>query len=171
MITTVRGSFREVAGVVRAAGDGPRVHVDVRIPVVGIRTGAEWRDHLLCSRSFLDAAAYPTISFHGWRIHRIRHGIFSIDGALTMRGRTHDISVTVTAQRHVIGEARRLGSASFHATTTIDRRDFGLLAPRVFEMGGLVIGRQMQIDMDLDLVLIEGGLATTPHPRQAEYVA
>jgi polyisoprenoid-binding protein YceI len=171
MITTVRGSFREVAGVVRTAGDGPHVHVDVRIPVAGIRTGAEWRDYLLCSRSFLDAAVYPTISFLGWRIHRFRQGIFSIDGALTMRGRTHDISLAVTAQRHGIGEASRLGSATCHATTMIDRRDFGVLGPAVIEMGGLVIGRQMQIDIDLELVLTADGPAIKPHTRHVEYLA
>jgi polyisoprenoid-binding protein YceI len=149
---TLRGAFRQVRGVVRLNEADPRyTHVDVRIPVAGVTTGSPWRDRRLAGPDLLDGSLYPAIYFHGWWLRGDPHGEFALDGELRVRDVGREITLQVTAHERGIGATGAPGEVTYHATTTIDRRDFGLEAPALVGLGGTVLGHEVKVALDLSL--------------------
>jgi len=153
MIATVKGRFADVQGTVVAPDDftAPSIDVDVVIAAASIDTRQEQRDAHLRSADFFDVERFPTIAFKSRRSEAQPDGDLHVIGDLTIHGVTKEITLTVTPEgrgRDPWGGER----AGFSAKTTINRHDFGLTWNQVLETGGLTVGTDIKISIDVELV-------------------
>jgi len=152
MVATVRGVFREISGTIRYDPDHPEAtEMRVEIPTASIDTRVPDRDAHLRAADIFDTATYPTMTFRSRRARfAAPHGL-EVLGALTLHGTTRDVTLTVaeisgTGQDHR-GRTRRGASA----TAKIKRSDFGLKYNFALEAGGLAIGDEVSITIDVSL--------------------
>lgn len=152
MISNVRGEFGEFSGRIQFDGkDCSNVKADVTIQAASIDTREAKRDEHLRSADFFDTASYPTITFKSKRVQGVNDRKFSLVGDLTMRGVTKEVVLDVEATpvvKGMRGEAR----VGAQATTRINRQDFGVKWNRALDAGGVVVGDEVQITIDLELV-------------------
>ena len=153
MIATVRGRFGKVSGTVTTEAGAPgRSTVAVSIDVASIDTREGQRDAHLRSADFFDAERFPTIEFVGKRTVGDIEDTFRLIGDLTIRGTTREVELQVTSEGRTTdpwGNKR----AGYSARTTILRKDFGLTWNQILEAGGVAVGDEVKISLDLELVL------------------
>ncbi len=152
MITTVKGRFSGVEGVVRLDERDPSAaDVDVKIDASTIDTREPQRDAHLRSADFFDVETYPHLVFKASRIASRRGNEFKLAGDLTLHGVTRPVVLDVVEE----GRAKdpwggeRLG---FSATTKVKRSDFGLTWNQALETGGVVVGDEIKVPLELELV-------------------
>jgi polyisoprenoid-binding protein YceI len=152
MISTVKGRFTEVTGTLIGDDTDPEnASIELTIPVLGIDTREPQRDAHLRSADFFEAERYPAIHFRSTRIARAGGDQFTVTGDLTIRGTTRPVTLTVESggRRKDPWGGERLG---FSMATTINRKDFGLHWNQALEAGGVVVGNEVKISVDLQLV-------------------
>jgi polyisoprenoid-binding protein YceI len=153
MISTVKGRFADVQGTVWVDESNTRdVLVDVVIQAASIDTRQEQRDAHLRSADFLDAARFPRITFSGRRVEGDPpSGQFRLRGDLTIRGVTREVVLDISPEGRVTDPwgAERAG---FSAETKIDRTDFGLTWNQALEAGGVLVGDEVKISIQVELV-------------------
>lgn len=152
MISTVKGSFTDIAGTVVFDRLAPgRAEVDVRIPVATIHTSDEKRDAHLKSADFFDAEKHPWITFKGKRIQGDTTGAFRLIGDLTIGGVAREVVLDVTNEGSGTDPwgNERMG---FSATTKVNRQDFGLRWNVALETGGFVVGDDVNITIDAEIM-------------------
>jgi len=136
-VARVDGTFRLASGHVTLDDEDPsRSAIEAVIDAASVDTSEPKRDAHLRSADFLDVARYPTIAFRSTRIERADGGHWRVTGALTLLGRTRPVLLDVDSST---SEGTR---SSAHATTTIDRRDFGMT------YAGFAVGKQVVITID-----------------------
>jgi polyisoprenoid-binding protein YceI len=154
MISTVRGRFSDVAGSVFVPDDDfTRAQIEVRVGVASIDTREPQRDAHLKSPDFFDVETYSTMTFSSRRIERSRRDAdaYVIVGDLTMHGVTNEITLNATLEGRTTdpwGNDR----AGFSATGKINRKDFGLGWNQLLETGGVVVGDEVKIAIDAEIV-------------------
>ena len=152
MISTVRGRFEELSGVVNFDQNNPEnSSVDVKIDAASVSTRDEKRDGHLRSPDFFDAGEYPYVTFHSRRVERIGKSHGRIYGDLTIR----NVTRTVTLDVEYNGLAKSpwgATSAGFSAKTTINRKDWGLNWNVALETGGVLVSDEIKIDIELEIV-------------------
>ena len=155
MFTTVRGSFSAFEGSVDFnAEDVGESTVSVTIDAASIDTGVADRDAHLRSGDFFDVEQFPQITFRSTRVEGslAAGGSFKIHGDLTIRGETR--SVELDASFDGTGTDPWGGTrAGFTATTKVDRRDFGLTWNQALETGGVLVGHDISISLQVQAVL------------------
>jgi len=151
MISTVKGRFGEVSGkVVADDADPSRAQIEATINVASIDTREPQRDAHLRSADFFDAENFPTLTFRGTRVEKAGDGL-KVTGDLTIRGTTREVVLDVTSEGRVKdpwGGER----AGYSATTKIKRSDFGLTWNMALETGGVVVGDEIKIALEVELV-------------------
>jgi polyisoprenoid-binding protein YceI len=151
MIATVKGRFADVQGtVVIDDADPLATSIDVTIDAASIDTRMAQRDEHLRSPDFFDVANFPTLTFKSRRMVRDGEDV-KVTGDLTIRGVTREVSLNVTAngqQTDPWGGTR----AGFEATGRIKRSDFGLTWNQALEAGGVVVGDDVKLSIDVELV-------------------
>ncbi|MFW6078989.1 MAG: YceI family protein [Gemmatimonadota bacterium] len=158
MITTVKGRFAEVAGVIEMSEDDPsRSSVEVEIDAASIDTRTEDRDAHLRSGDFLDVENHPEITFRSRAIEgspKEPGDEFRVVGDLTIRGTTREVVLdAVFAGRG--GDPWGGQRVGFSADTKLDRRDFGLTWNQALEAGGVLVGNEVTIHLEVQAVLEE----------------
>jgi polyisoprenoid-binding protein YceI len=151
MISTVKGRFTDVSGVVTSHDDPAKGAVDIEIGVASIDTREAQRDAHLRSADFFDAENFPTITFKSRRIENVKGDSFTIAGDLAIRGVTRPVVLDVTSEgrgKDPWGGER----AGFSATTKIKRSEFGLTWNQLLETGGVAVGDDVKISIDVELV-------------------
>lgn len=152
VLTNVRGMFPKPAGTVLLDEATPaNSRVDVTIDVSSITTGVEERDTHLKGSDFFDAARHPVITFASTSVSKSSNTSYSVTGNLTMHGVTKQVTLAVTAPppfNHAGGIRRGI-----EATTSVNRKDFGLLWEFPGEGAGVVVGDIIRITIDAELVL------------------
>lgn len=152
MITTVKGRFTGVSGKVTTHDADPaKGEVDITIDVSTIDTRETQRDAHLKSADFLETEKFPTITFRSKRITDVDGEDFKLVGALTIHGETREVVLDVTSEgrsKDPWGGER----AGFTATTKIKRSDFGLKWNQALETGGWLVGDDVKISLDVQLV-------------------
>jgi polyisoprenoid-binding protein YceI len=151
MISTVKGRFADVQGVVHIdAADPASSLVDVTIGVASIDTREPQRDTHLRSADFFDIEHFPHLTFRSTRIEG-RGDEFKLVGDLTIRGTTREVVLDVTSEGRATDPwgGERIG---FSATTKIKRSDFGLTWNQLLEAGGVAVGDDVKISIDAELV-------------------
>ena len=151
MISTVKGRFADVQGIVHAdETDFAKSSVEVIIAAASLDTREPQRDAHLRSADFFDVETFPQLTFRSKRIEG-KGNAFKIVGDLTIRGTTREIVLDVTSEGRTTdpwGGER----AGFTATTKIKRSDFGLLWNQLLETGGVVVGEEVKISIDAELL-------------------
>jgi polyisoprenoid-binding protein YceI len=152
VVANVRGEF---AGPVGTASFDPRdlttLRVEATIDARTINTRNPDRDKDLRSDLFFDVAKYPRITFKSRSATVESPGKLKVLGDLTIHGVTKPVTLAIDGPTDEIKDSwgsRRIGAT---ATTTIDRRDFGLVYNRMLEAGGAVVGDQVSIALDIEL--------------------
>jgi polyisoprenoid-binding protein YceI len=150
MVSTVRGRFKAYAGTVNLdPNDFTRSTFEGEAEVASIDTGNSDRDNHLQSADLFDAAAHPKITFKSSRIEPKGDGEFAVHGDLSLRGVTKP--VTFDVEFHGTGK-NPWGKtvAGFFARTTINRKDFGLNWNATLETGGILVGDNVKIELDVE---------------------
>ena len=152
VFSKVRGMFAQPSGTVMLDEATPaNSTINATIDVNLITTGVEERDTHLKSADFFDVANYPAITFVSTGVSRSSATSYSVTGNLTMHGVTRPVTLAVTASppfNHAGGIRRGI-----EATTSVNRKDFGLRWEFPGEGAGVVVGDNIQITIDAELVL------------------
>ena len=152
MISNVRGRFENFTGTVNFDEANPaNSSVDVEIEAASISTREAPRDAHLRSADFLDAEKYPELTFKstGIQIVDANHG--KITGDLTIRG----VSRPAVLDTEFNGKATSpygKNSAGFSASTTVNRKDWGLVWNVGLETGGILVGEDLKISIELEII-------------------
>jgi len=151
MINNVRGRFGKVEGTVTVDNADPnKSKIDVTVDVNSIDTRQEMRDNHLRSADFFDAANYPTMHFVSKRIVGDVTKDFQIIGDLTIRGTTHEVELKAQLEgrgQDPWGNER----AGFSLTGAINRHDYGLNWNLALEAGGVTVGAEVKIAIDVEI--------------------
>ena len=152
MVSTVRGRFTGLSGTIVDAGEDPKLSsVKAAIDVTTLITGDPRRDEHLRSADFFDLAKYPSITFESRRISGPRDR-FTIIGDLTIHGVTREVTLQATFNGTGTSPyGQRV--AGFTAETTINRKDFGLNWNAALETGGVLVGDQAKVAIEIEAVL------------------
>jgi polyisoprenoid-binding protein YceI len=153
MITTVKGRITDIEGIIYTDEANPKnSSVEATLKTVSLDTRTDQRDQHLRSADFLDVEKYPEIRFRSTRIEGDKPS-FKLTGDLTIR----DVAKPITLDVEFEGETKdpwggeRVG---FSATGKIDRRDFGLTWNQALETGGVVVGNEIKINLEVQAVKI-----------------
>lgn len=153
MITKVRGRFPEVSGTITVDEEPERSHVDVELEVAGLETGNPDRDGHLRSPDFFNADQYPTITFRSTKVEAGTSGTWAVTGDLTVRDVTRPVTLQVDfdgANASPFGDER----IAFSAATEVDREDWGLTWNLTLETGGVLVGRKVRIELNVQAVAV-----------------
>jgi len=152
MISNVTGSFDKMSGKILFDGkDYKSVAAEAVIQSGSINTREPKRDEHLRSADFFDVEKYPTITFKSKRLENIGENRFNLVGDLTMRGIAREIVLDVEASpviKGMSGESR----IGVQATTRLNRQDFDIKWNRNLDAGGIVVGNEVNITLNLELV-------------------
>jgi polyisoprenoid-binding protein YceI len=153
MVAWVKGTFTTVAGSVEFdEADLARAQARVTIDAASINTHNAKRDEHLRSADFLAVADYPTITFVSSKVMVADGTPRQLVGELTIRGVTREVTLEIDELTPPIkdpwGNTRRGATA----TAEINRRDFGLTWNKALEAGGVVVGDEVKIALDIELI-------------------
>lgn len=151
MVTTVKGRFTDVKGVITNFDSNPaNASVDVEIATASLTTGDDGRDSHLKSADFFEVETYPTITFKSTKVEGSGES-FKVTGNLTIHGVTKE--VVLDASFHGTG-TNPWGKtvAGFAAETKINRKDYGLNWNVGLEAGGVLVSDQIKISIDAQAV-------------------
>lgn len=150
MVSKVRGNFTDVSGEIVVAEDPTQSTVQVTIKAASIETRVADRDNHLRSPDFLDVEKYPELTFRSTGL-AVTDGGFQLRGELTIK----DVTREVTLDAEYEGVARSPWGQEvigFSATTEIDREEFGITWNQALETGGVVVGKKVQIEIELEAI-------------------
>lgn len=152
MISRVRGWFEKFSGNFDIDENNPAASkVDVQIDAASINTREPQRDGHLRSPDFLDAENYPTLTFVSKRVEVLDKTHAKLYGDLTIRDVTHEVEMDV----EYTGQAKSpwgKTSLGFNGHTVINRKDWNLTWNKALETGGVLVGDEISIDIELELV-------------------
>ncbi|MBU6334055.1 MAG: YceI family protein [Chloroflexi bacterium] len=155
MVSNVRGRFEQFSGTVEADENDPTgALVNVTIDADSFTTRDAQRDGHLKSADFLDVATYPTLTFASTGIELHGADRATLRGDLTIRGVTKPVALAVNYN----GQATSpwgTRSAGFSATTTISRKEWGLVWNAPLETGGVLVGDEVNIVIDIELLKVD----------------
>jgi len=154
MISKVRGEFHAVTGTVSVDdADISKSSVEVTIDASTIDTREPDRDKDLKSPHFLDVAKYPTMSFKSMKVEKGSSGHLKITGDLIIHGVSKSVVLDVTEPRPPIKDPWGLQRTAVSGTTKINRQDFGLTYSPTLDNGGLVVGNEVEITLDVEMIV------------------
>jgi polyisoprenoid-binding protein YceI len=139
-----------VSGTIEYDGaSAASIKADVTIDVSGVNTGVTARDNDLKSPNFFDVAKYPTATFKSKRVDAAGSGKFKLVGDLTIHGVTKEVTLDVEGLSPAVKQQNGSQRVGATATTTINRRDFGLQYNNLIEAGP-VVGDTIQVTIDIE---------------------
>jgi polyisoprenoid-binding protein YceI len=152
MVSTVRGEFQKVTGTVVWDPANPgATTIEASIDAASVNTREPQRDTHLRSADFFDVEKYPTIEFRARGAGRSKSGAFELIGDLTIHGTTRVVALEVEGPtpEHKNPWGHTVIGAS--AKTSIKRSDFGMTWNTVLEAGGILVGDEINIQLDVEL--------------------
>src|SRR6201987_1377090 len=153
MIANVKGHFSKVSGVlVRDESNPANDRVEATIEAASIQTRDEQRDAPLKSADFFDVEKFPTLHFKSTSISVVRDGELAVEGDLTIRGVTHKVRFDVEGPTPPAKDPWGNTRVAVSATTKINRKDFGLTWNAALETGGILVGDDVTITLDVEFV-------------------
>ena len=152
-VSNVKGDFSKVKGIVAIDDqDITKLTVEVTLDAASINTGHAKRDEHLRSPDFFDVTQYPTITFVSKKVTKAGMNKLKVIGNLTIHGMTKEITVDVEGPSPEVKDPWGNFRRGATATANIDRRDFGLKWNKVLDSGGLVVGEEVNIYIEVELV-------------------
>lgn len=153
MISNVRGEFSKLSGnVILDPADLTRSTVEVSLETSSINTREPQRDEHLRSADFFDVTNHPAITFRSTRIAAAGAGIFRLTGNLTIRGVSKEVTFNVEGPTPSVKDPWGNNRSGVVATAKINRKDFGLVYNAILESGGVMVGDEVSITIEAELV-------------------
>jgi polyisoprenoid-binding protein YceI len=150
--STVRGRFEQFDGAIRMRpGDLSTLEAEASVQAASITTGTDDRDEHLRSDDFFAVEAHPTMTFESRAVRDVDGEAFTLVGDLTIRGTTKPVEL----EAEYLGEGTDPWGGTrvaFEAETTIDRKEFGLTWNQALEAGGVLVGTEVTISLELQAV-------------------
>ena len=151
MITTVKGRIGEISGTIYTDEKDPKKSsVEATLLAASLDTRTDQRDQHLRSADFLNSEVYPEIKFRSTRIEGDKEN-FKLTGDLTIRDVTKPVTLGVKFEGRANDPwgGERVG---FSGTGKIDRRDYGLTSNQALETGGVVVGNEIKINIEVEAI-------------------
>ena len=153
MISNVKGQFAKATGrLVLDESELMNSHVEATIDAASIETRDPQRDAHLKSGDFLDVESFPTLSFKSTSISLVRAGELAVEGELTIRDVTRRVLFDVEGPTPPAKDPWGNTRVAVSATTKISRKDFGLTWNSALESGGVLVGDEVTITLDVQFV-------------------
>jgi polyisoprenoid-binding protein YceI len=153
MISNVKGHFAKVSGTLSLdESDVTNSKVEALIDASSIGTRDDQRDAHLKSADFLDVEKFPSLSFKSTRISVPRAGELAVEGDLSIRGVTRKVTFHVEGPTPPAKDPWGNTRVAVSATTKINRKDFGLTWNAALETGGILVGDDVTITLDVQFV-------------------
>lgn len=153
MIANVRGHFPKITGVLTLDEvDVTKSRVETSIEAASIETRDAQRDAHLKSADFLDVEKYPTLSFRSGRIEKVADGELAVEGDMTIHGVTRKVTFVVEGPTPPTKDPWGYTRLAISAHTKISRKDFGLTWNASLETGGILVGDDVTINLDVEFV-------------------
>jgi polyisoprenoid-binding protein YceI len=153
MISNVKGEFTSVTGTLELnETDVTKSKLEASIDATTINTRDPQRDAHLKSADFLETEKFPVLTFKSTSVSKETNGDLAVEGELTIHGVTRNVVFDVEApsarQKDPWGNTR----IGLSATTRINRKDFGLIWNTALETGGILVGDEVTITLDVEFV-------------------
>lgn len=153
MISNVKGNFEKTSGTITTDGSDPAsAKIDATIDATSLNTRVEKRDADLKSPNYLDVAKYPTITFKSTKVEAAGEGKWKVTGDLTLHGVTKSVVLDVEGTGAPIHDPMGNTRAGAAATTEIKRSDFGITSNKTLDTGGVMIGDEIKISIDVEAI-------------------
>ena len=153
VISTVRGHLGKVTGTVTLDESDPtKSSLQATIDAAGVDTDNDKRDEHLKGPDFLDVAKHPTLTFKSKKVEKIADDHYKVMGDLTLRGVTKEVALDVKGSTKPLTDPFGNVKLGGEATTTIHREDFGVSWSKTLDGGGLVVGDDVDVMIDVELL-------------------
>ena len=153
MISNVKGQFTGIKGTLTHSEKSPtESSVDVTIEAASVNTRDAQRDAHLKSADFFDVEKFPTLTFKSTRVSRVGDGELSVAGDLTIHGITRPVVFDVEGPTPPAKDPWGNSRMGVSATTKINRKDFGLTWNTALETGGILVGEEVTITLDIQFI-------------------
>jgi polyisoprenoid-binding protein YceI len=149
----VKGSFNGLAGtLIEDTADPTRSTVEASIDIATLNTGDAQRDAHLKSADFFEAEKHSTMTFKSTRVQKKGEGEYDVTGDLTLHGVTKPVTFAVEGPSAPGKDPWGNTRIGLSATGKINRKDFGLSWNAALETGGVLVGEDVQISLDVQFV-------------------
>lgn len=153
MVSNVKGDFTKAKGVVTIDDkDISNLKVELTIDAASVNTGHAKRDEHLRAADFFDVAKYPTITFISKKVAKEGPDRLKVTGDLNMHGVTQEVTVNVEGPTQEVKDPWGNFRRGATGTAKINRKDFGLTWNRALEAGGVVVGEDVDIYIEIELI-------------------
>lgn len=153
MVSNVKGSFDKHTGVVDINDmDITKSKVQVTIDTASINTNVQKRDEHLRSADFFDVAKYPTMSFVSKKVAKAGKDQLKVTGDLTLHGITKEVVLNVEGPSKESKDPWGNIRSGATASAKINRTDFGLVWNKALETGGVVVGEEVAITLEIEMI-------------------
>ncbi len=153
MISNVRGEFTKLGGsALINPADPAKSSVEITIDAASLNTREPQRDEHLRSADFFDVANHPTLTFRSKRIEALGAENFKLTGDLTIRGVTKEVTFDVEGPTAPMKDPWGNVRAGVSASAKINRKDFGVAWNALTETGGVVVGDEVKITVEAELI-------------------
>ena len=153
MISNVKGEFTGVTGKLELnSTDITKSKIEASIDATTINTREPQRDAHLKSADFLDVEKFPVLTFKSTRVSKVKADELSVEGNLTIHGVTRNVVFEVEGPSAPVKDPWGSTRIGISATTRIDRKDFGLTWNATLEAGGIMVGHEVTITLDVEFV-------------------
>lgn len=153
MVSNVKGSFEKFNGTVDLnEKDITKSKVEVNIETASINTNVELRDGHLKSADFFDVVKYPSMTFKSKKVAKAGKDKLKVTGDLTLHGVTKEVVLNVDGPTQEIKDLYGNIRKGASATATINRKDFGLNWNKALETGGVVVGDEVHITIEIEMI-------------------
>jgi polyisoprenoid-binding protein YceI len=153
MISNVKGAFSGITGTLKLSDATPEhSSIEATIPVASLSTGDEKRDGHLKSPDFLETEKFPTFSFKSTNVVRHAPDAHKVVGELTLHGVTRPVTFDVEGPSEPGKDPWGNTRIGLSATTRINRKDFGLGWNAALETGGVLVGEDVSITLEIQFI-------------------
>jgi len=153
MISYVKGKFSGLSGVLKLdETDYAHSTVEVSIPAASVKTVDETLDAHLKNEDFFDVEKYPTLTFKSTNIRLAGGHDYAVTGDLTIRGVTKSVILTANDVSEPSKDPWGNVRIGLSGSTKINRKDFGLVWNAPLEFGGVLVGEEVTITLDVQFV-------------------
>ena len=153
MIAKVNGGFEKMSGTLQFDPQNPAdLKVEASIEAASINTREPQRDTHLKSADFFDVEKYPTLNFQSKEVQPLSDGQFRIQGDLTIHGVTKSVLLEVEGLSQELKDPWGNPRLGLSASTRIKRKEFGLTWNAALEAGGVLVGDDVTITLDVQFV-------------------
>ncbi len=153
MISNVKGSFTGISGTLTEhATDASLSGVEASVDITTISTGDAQRDGHLKSADFFDAEKFPAMTFKSTAVTKKGDGEYSVIGDLTIHGVTKPVTFAVEGPSAPAKDPWGNTRIGLSATAKINRKNFGLTWNSALETGGVLVGEDVAISLDVEFI-------------------